>query len=104
MRVVALVNQKGGSGKSTLAACLAVAAQEAGERVFLIDMDPQKSLLKWGSSPPGQGFAGRGGDGGEARGGDRGARPRTRYARHRRYAGHRLARGRCRDARAPTSA
>ena len=45
---VALVNQKGGSGKSTLAACLAVAAQEAGERVFLIDMDPQKSLLKWG--------------------------------------------------------
>jgi chromosome partitioning protein len=48
MRVVALVNQKGGSGKSTLAACLAVAAQEAGERVFLIDMDPQKSLLKWG--------------------------------------------------------
>ncbi len=48
MRVVALVNQKGGSGKSTLAACLAVAAQEAGERVFLLDMDPQKSLLKWG--------------------------------------------------------
>ena len=48
MRVVALVNQKGGSGKSTLAACLAVAAQEAGERVFLIDMDPQKSLTKWG--------------------------------------------------------
>ena len=48
MRIVAMVNQKGGSGKSTLAACLAVAAQEAGERVFLIDMDPQKSLLKWG--------------------------------------------------------
>ena len=48
MRVVAMVNQKGGSGKSTLAACLAVAAQESGERVFLLDMDPQKSLLKWG--------------------------------------------------------
>lgn len=47
MRTVALVTQKGGSGKSTLAACLAVAAQEAGERVFLIDMDPQKSLTKW---------------------------------------------------------
>lgn len=47
MRVVAMVNQKGGSGKSTLAACLAVAAQESGERVFLLDMDPQKSLLKW---------------------------------------------------------
>ncbi|MGD0632875.1 MAG: ParA family protein [Beijerinckiaceae bacterium] len=47
MRSVAMVTQKGGSGKSTLAACLAVAAQEAGERVFLIDMDPQKSLTKW---------------------------------------------------------
>ncbi|MDR3461741.1 MAG: hypothetical protein P4L76_05435, partial [Beijerinckiaceae bacterium] len=32
MRSVAMVTQKGGSGKSTLAACLAVAAQEAGER------------------------------------------------------------------------
>ena len=48
MHVVALVNQKGGSGKSTLATCLAVAARETGERVFLIDMDPQKSLTKWG--------------------------------------------------------
>lgn len=47
MRSVAMVTQKGGAGKSTLAACLAVAAQEAGERVFLIDMDPQKSLTKW---------------------------------------------------------
>jgi chromosome partitioning protein len=48
MRTIAFINQKGGTGKSTLAACLAVAAKEAGERVFLIDMDPQKSLLKWG--------------------------------------------------------
>lgn len=47
MRTVAFVNQKGGTGKSTLAACLAVAAKDAGERVFLIDMDPQKSLIKW---------------------------------------------------------
>ncbi len=47
MRTVALVTQKGGSGKSTLAACLAVVAQASGERVFLIDMDPQKSLTKW---------------------------------------------------------
>lgn len=48
MRTMAFVNQKGGAGKSTLSACLAVAAKEAGERVFLIDMDPQKSLVKWG--------------------------------------------------------
>jgi chromosome partitioning protein len=48
MRTIAFINQKGGSGKSTLAACLAVAARDAGERVFIIDMDPQKSLVKWG--------------------------------------------------------
>ena len=47
MRTIAFVTQKGGSGKSTLAACIAVAAQEAGERVFLIDLDAQKSLSKW---------------------------------------------------------
>lgn len=50
MRTIAFVTQKGGSGKSTLAACLAVAAQEAGERVFVIDMDPQRSLKQWGDT------------------------------------------------------
>jgi chromosome partitioning protein len=50
MHAIAFVTQKGGAGKSTLAACLAVAAQEAGERVFLVDMDPQGSLLSWGQS------------------------------------------------------
>jgi chromosome partitioning protein len=47
MRRVAFVTQKGGAGKSTLAACLAVAAREAGERVFLIDLDPLQSLIGW---------------------------------------------------------
>jgi len=47
MRRVAFVTQKGGSGKSTLAACLAVAAREAGEKVFLIDLDPLQSLSGW---------------------------------------------------------
>jgi chromosome partitioning protein len=47
MRTIALVTQKGGSGKSTIASSLAVAAFEAGERVFLIDMDPQASLMRW---------------------------------------------------------
>jgi chromosome partitioning protein len=47
MQVVSLVTQKGGSGKSTMAACLAVAAHEAGENVFIIDMDPQGSLTQW---------------------------------------------------------
>ncbi len=50
MHTLAFVTQKGGAGKSTLAACLAVAAHEAGEKVFLIDMDPQRSLLNWGQS------------------------------------------------------
>ena len=47
MRTVAFVTQKGGAGKSTLAACLADAAEEAGERVFMIDLDPQGSLTSW---------------------------------------------------------
>jgi len=49
MRIIAFVSQKGGCGKSTLAACLAVAAKEAGERVFVLDMDPKKSVVRWGS-------------------------------------------------------
>jgi len=49
MRIIVFATQKGGCGKSTLAACLAVAAQEAGERVLLLDMDPKKSLSRWGS-------------------------------------------------------
>ena len=47
MRTVAFVTQKGGSGKSTLSASLAVAAQGTRERVFLLDLDPQKSLTTW---------------------------------------------------------
>lgn len=47
MRTIAFVTQKGGSGKSTLASSVAVAAMEAGEKVFVIDMDPQQSLTKW---------------------------------------------------------
>ena len=47
MKVLSLVTQKGGSGKSTLAASLAVAAQEAGERVFLLDADRQGTLARW---------------------------------------------------------
>jgi chromosome partitioning protein len=47
MRTISFVTQKGGSGKSTLASSLAIAAKEAGERVFVIDMDPQRSLVNW---------------------------------------------------------
>ena len=50
MKTIALVTQKGGAGKSTLASSLAVAAGEAGERVCLIDMDPQATLSVWGKT------------------------------------------------------
>lgn len=48
MKTVAFISQKGGSGKSTLAASIAVAAQESGERVFALDLDPQGTLYAWG--------------------------------------------------------
>ena len=47
MRTIAFVTQKGGSGRSTLASSLAVAALEQGERVCLVDMDPQATLMTW---------------------------------------------------------
>jgi chromosome partitioning protein len=49
MRTVVFATHEGGCGKSTLAACLAVAAQEAGEHVFVLDLDPKKSIVRWGS-------------------------------------------------------
>ncbi len=42
-RIVALVNQKGGVGKTTVTLGLAAAAQAAGNRVLVVDLDPQSS-------------------------------------------------------------
>ncbi|MGA8171348.1 MAG: AAA family ATPase [Methylocystis sp.] len=47
MRTIAFVTQKGGAGKSTLASNISVAARLAGEKVFVIDLDPIQSLVKW---------------------------------------------------------
>src|ERR1700746_735675 len=47
MYVLALVTQKGGSGKSTLAVGIAVAAMENGERVAIVEADPQGTISKW---------------------------------------------------------
>jgi len=47
MNVIAFVTQKGGSGKTTLCVNLAVAAEAAGARCLILDMDPQGSAEAW---------------------------------------------------------
>ena len=48
MYTLALIAQKGGTGKTTLAINLSVAAEAAGWRVALVDLDPQASAAGWG--------------------------------------------------------
>jgi chromosome partitioning protein len=45
--VIAVAQRKGGAGKSTIAANLATAYAEQGQRVALLDVDPQHSLARW---------------------------------------------------------
>lgn len=47
MKVVVVAATKGGVGKSTLAVALAISAIEDGERVGLVDCDPQGSTRDW---------------------------------------------------------
>ena len=46
-QVITVAQQKGGSGKTTLAVNLAVALVRQGQRVALLDTDPQGSLGRW---------------------------------------------------------
>jgi len=53
-QVIALMNQKGGVGKTTTTISLGAALAELGQRVLLVDMDPQGSLgVGLGTEPHG---------------------------------------------------
>ena len=52
-KIIALLNQKGGVGKTTLTVHLATALARAGERVLLVDSDPQASALDWSGARSG---------------------------------------------------
>ncbi|WP_169546511.1 ParA family partition ATPase [Sneathiella aquimaris] len=47
MKIISLLAQKGGAGKTTLTVHLAVLAASEGNRVLLVDTDPQKSTGDW---------------------------------------------------------
>ena len=57
MRSVMVLNSKGGSGKSTVATNLASYYASQGNKVILVDLDPQASSLEWlASRPSGRGL------------------------------------------------
>jgi len=47
MRIIAVTNQKGGTAKSTTAVNLAAALARAGQRVLVVDADPQAHASIW---------------------------------------------------------
>lgn len=47
MQIISVSNRKGGVGKTTIALNLAAALTDQGQRVVLIDADPQQSATQW---------------------------------------------------------
>lgn len=52
MKIIAVLNEKGGTGKTTLAINLATALHRRGQRVVLVDADPQGSARDWRAASP----------------------------------------------------
>ncbi len=51
MRCIAFVSPKGGAGKTTAALVLALGLVDSGQRVAMIDADPNKPLVQWRRLP-----------------------------------------------------
>lgn len=52
MRSIMVLNSKGGSGKSTIATNIASYYATQGNKVILVDCDPQASSLEWLAARP----------------------------------------------------
>jgi len=52
--IIGVLNQKGGVGKTTIAVNLAAVYAKAGQRVLLVDADPQGSSLAWSAARDGE--------------------------------------------------
>ena len=48
---IAFISPKGGVGKTTAALLLALGLAERGQRVAIIDSDPNKPLVRWAALP-----------------------------------------------------
>src|SRR5579872_2887716 len=46
-KVITVAQQKGGAGKTTVASHIAVALSQKGNRVAIVDIDPQGSMSYW---------------------------------------------------------